>query len=345
MRVTSMGGGVALPNVSLCEQENEVHYNPLVPPQHNNIITYEAPAKLAETTSDKNAGLHTNAFNTTIKSHTFENGVGTIEFAEDVTTINAYAFYSSSTMTSITLPNTITVISYNGGRMMGAFYGCSGLTSITIPSSVTTIGPGAFEGCTSLTSVTIPNSVTSIGNFAFNGCSGLTSVDIPDSVTSIGYQVFQICTSLTSVTIGNGVTSIGDRAFDSCTSLTSVTIPDSVTSISEGVFFQCSGLTSVTIPDSVTNIGGSAFGYCSGLTSVTIGNGVTSIGNYAFQYCSSLTSITSLATTAPTIYSSTFQGVKTNGTLYVPQGSTGYDTWMRTGDSYLGEYNWTKVEQ
>jgi hypothetical protein len=51
------------------------------------------------------------------------------------------------------------------------------------------------------------------------------------------------------------------------------------------------------------------------------------------------------AITAPTIQSNTFQYVKTGGTLTVPQGSTGYDVWMGTGDYYLGKYGWTKVEQ
>lgn len=103
-------------------------------------------------------------------------------------------------------------------------------------------------------------------------------------------------------------------------------------------------MTSVTIPDSVTSIGDDAFSNCTGLTSVTIGNSVTSIGDYAFAWCD-LTSITSLATIAPTITSKTFQGIKTGGTLYVPTGSTGYNTWMSTGNYYLGKYNWTKVEQ
>ena len=37
-----------------------------------------------------------------------------------------------------------------------AFSGCSSLTSVTIPNSVTSIGSSAFYDCSSLTSVTIP---------------------------------------------------------------------------------------------------------------------------------------------------------------------------------------------
>ncbi len=94
-----------------------------------------------------------------------------------------------------------------------AFSGCSTLTSITIPDSVTSIGIYAFNGCSSLTSITIPDGVTSIGNRAFEYCSSLASITIPDGVTSISYQAFIGCSSLTSITIGNGVTSINWGAF------------------------------------------------------------------------------------------------------------------------------------
>lgn len=125
----------------------------------------------------------------------------------------------------------------------------------------------------------------------------------------------------------------------------SIIIPNSVTSFSDSAFRNCSGLTSIVIPDGVTSIGDWAFQGCTSLTSINIPSGVTSIGMTAFYNCSGLTSITCNATTAPLIQSSTFQSIKTGGTLTVPIGSSGYDTWMSTGDYYLGKYNWTKVEQ
>lgn len=61
------------------------------------------------------------------------------------------------------IPNDIVSIS-------GAFSGCTSLTSITIPNSVSIITNSAFASCTSLTNITIPNSVTHILNNAFYGC-------------------------------------------------------------------------------------------------------------------------------------------------------------------------------
>ena len=80
----------------------------------------------------------------------------------------------SGTDAELTLPD-----GYNGKNYFIRYYafeGCSSLTSVTIPDSVTGIGAQAFYNCTGLTSVTIPDSVTSIDYHAFYGCSGLTSV-------------------------------------------------------------------------------------------------------------------------------------------------------------------------
>ena len=93
-----------------------------------------------------------------------------------------------------------------------AFKGCTSLSSITIPNSVTSIGSYAFSSCSGLTSVTIGNSVTSIGYSAFSSCSGLTSITIPNSVTSINSFAFDGC-NLKSLTIGTGVLYIGSNVF------------------------------------------------------------------------------------------------------------------------------------
>ena len=69
-----------------------------------------------------------------------------------------------------TIPNSVTSIEGY------AFYDCTGLTSLTIPASVTTIGDEAFSYCYNLTSISIPSSVTSIGWYAFDGCTGLTDI-------------------------------------------------------------------------------------------------------------------------------------------------------------------------
>ena len=169
-----------------------------------------------------------------------------------------------------------------------AFSGCSSLTSLTLPSSVTLIGGHAFEKCSGLTSLTLPSSVTSIGEFAFRYCSGLTSLTIPSGVTTIDYYAFADCSGLTSLTLPSSVTSIGGHAFAWCSGLTSLTLHSSVTSIGDYAFAWCSGLTSLTLPSSVTSIGGHAFESCSGLTSLTLPSSVTEIDWSAFERCNNL---------------------------------------------------------
>ncbi len=234
-----------------------------------------------------------------------------------ITAIDTHAFEKCTNLEKISIPDTITSISYkiftnctklkyneyDNARYLGNKNNpCvvlmkakdTSITSCEINNNTKVIGDYAFSFCTGLTSITIPNSVTSIGEYAFSGCRGLESVTIPDSVISIGEYAFSRCRGLESVTIPDSVISIGEYAFYDCAGLKSITIPNNVTSIGEYAFSGCRGLESITISDSVTSIGSHAFYGCTGLKSVTFGESsqLESIGYAAFRACRGLESIT-----------------------------------------------------
>ena len=105
-----------------------------------------------------------------------------------------------ATITSVndSISDNVTIPSTLGGYPVTsigdwAFSWCTSLTSITIPNSVTSIGDSAFSNCYSLTSITIPDSVTSIGDDAFYNCESLTSVTIGNTVNSNSSNDYYIC--------------------------------------------------------------------------------------------------------------------------------------------------------
>lgn len=242
-----------------------------------------------------------------------------IEFLP-VASIGSDAFFDASSITSITLPDSLTTI------WGSAFSGCSGLTNITLPSSLSTIDFAPFLGCINLTAIivepgnpwlssidgvlfdashslllefpagkagsyAVPNTVTGIEDWAFYGCAHLTDVTLPNGATQIGRLAFHACTGLTNVALPNSVTSIGQDAFAMCQALPSIVVPNSVTNLGDDVFSDCTNLTAVTLPNSATRIPAGLFWNCPSLTNLTLPKGVLSIGDSAFQYCIGLRSI------------------------------------------------------
>lgn len=57
-----------------------------------------------------------------------------------------------------------------------AFWSCSSLSSVTIPNSVTSIGNSGFYDCSELSTVTIGSNVYYIGSSAFASCKKITDV-------------------------------------------------------------------------------------------------------------------------------------------------------------------------
>ena len=187
-----------------------------------------------------------------------------------------------------------------------AFQDNTTITSVTIPDSVTEIGANAFAGCTNLTSVTYggdwSNLTIQSGNPAVEDAAKdaaneqLFDFEFTPDNTAVIVNNYKCKGTAADVTIpsrykGKPVTAINNAAFPN-SAVTSVTIPDSITSIPDAAFVNCFQLTNISIPNSVTYIGFSAFSSCTSLKSITLPSSLSTIGNSAFAGCPSSMTVT-----------------------------------------------------
>jgi hypothetical protein len=216
-----------------------------------------------------------------------------------------------------------------------AFMGSTSLTTISIPPSVTSIGFAAFF-MSALKSIDLQASITTIEESSFCLCKNLESITIPSTVKVLGSGAFSNCTKLDTLRIPASVDSIAADAFNSDTSLTAIVVDASNANYIDvdGVLFNkdqtklvCypAGKTasSYTIPSTVTTIDAFAFDSCR-LSSVIIPASVDSVGRKAFFGASNLSSIYAYPTTPPTFpyYRAPFGGVDTaHCVLHVPGAS------------------------
>lgn len=140
-----------------------------------------------------------------------------------------------------------------------AFNHCNSLTSITLPDSLSSIGAPVFTRCTKLTDIIVSPDHPTLATI--NG--------VLFEKTEKRLVCYPCAFTADSYTVPQGIHIIGDRAFDCCDSLASITLPDSITTIGDLAFYY-SSLASITLPNSITSIGSNAFSGCASTLTLTI---------------------------------------------------------------------------
>ena len=310
----------------------------------DSLIFFEAPSYLEYVTDhafDSCSNLKTLVLgpnNKEIGNYSFSDceSLDTIIVSQNnVTSIGNYAF--ANTKLSLT--------SLHEGLLSigeGAFSYCRSMTSMTIPSTITDIPDYAFSN-TPLESVSFTNAdkIKSIGVAAFQN-SKLSSFTFPKNVDNISGRVLYGCEELSKVTMyNNGPEKISSYAFADDELLTTIALlnddgstykdetgtfnlPRTISStagrlgtdeghcfentnptkavfnvnvqnLSDSLFQNCENLETVEWIDidhtNLRNVGSSVFENCHSLTSFEFPDLVNRIGLYCFRNCENLASI------------------------------------------------------
>lgn len=285
---------------------------------------------------------------------------------QPVVGIGEGAFYEVEGLTSITLPETVTVIE------AGAFYCCETLQRVHLPEGLTSIGESAFYQCISLRSVDIPDGITIIPDSCFSQCYALTeltfpaaletieaeafyasglnidTLEFPDTLTEIGELAFYGWNRITTVTLPKALQTLGDYVFDGCDALQEICVEtDNPCYISvEGVLYNAAQTKLIkypaakqsenyTLPDSVTTVDGWAFVGAKYLKHVDLNRAVT-IGEEAFYSCSALETV-SMSDAISELPAATFTLCSALQEITIPQSCTSIGAYCFTGCTALQE--------
>ncbi len=276
-----------------------------------------------------------------------------------VTCIGKKAFANNSTITSITIPKSITAIKAE------AFYKCSRLSLINFNAKNCTIpdiwiydgnkGAGVFSGAGSLTSsgirVVFGSTVEKVPDKLFETASldaygqkgydyaHVSSVEFSSKVKEIGNFAFGNCADLETVVLGSNITSIGTYAFRGCTSLVSLEVNDELITLQEGAFLNCTSLEDITWGLSLDSIGVSAFAGCTSLKTVHVPSPVTVLHRSAFSGCTGLRTV-SLPKSLRTLSGEAFRDCKKLTSLTINSAElTVPDVWIYDSAKGVGVFS------
>ena len=292
-----LNGGVdiIMPNISYCEDANDVHYNP-----YNTVEFYVGEITGTETVkiyTDKTTSVDIQVSEgNKWYSYVLPKGKGLYRIeGSSVKKVVVKANINTRDSSIIPIiPSSAIEASFKGSNtsnvtdMYSMFHGCYGLTSLDLSSldtSNVTNMMGMFESCIKLTSLDLSNfntnNVISISSM-FSNCSSLTSLYLRNfntsNVTYMSYM-FDSCSGLTSLNLSNFNTS-------------------NVTDMG-AMFYGCKGLTSLDLSkwdtSNVTDMG-AMFRYCTNLATLDL-SGWVIIGDETdtscmFCDCTSLKKIT-----------------------------------------------------
>ena len=289
-----------------------------------------------------------------------------VSFAENcqITTIGESAFSGCSSMTSITLPESITTINRS------AFSSCSSLTTLTIPKNVVNLEPDyTFTYCPSLQEIIVDEENTkfsSDGGVLYEGTtlwrypsakSG-TKFTIPESITQIKYNAFERCLNLQEITLPSTITDVDHYAFDGSTTLAAINVNVSAGEFSTGGFYSSDGILyknddkvilyrypqakegdSFTVQGTVSKIRQCAFAECQNLKSVYISDNIE-MESVVFQSNTVIEHVT-FPSDLIEIPGSTFQGCSSLKSIAIPAtvkkiGSTAFQSCYSLRTIYFG---------
>ena len=242
----------------------------------------------------------------------------TLTLMEGIPYISERAFMYCSSLTHITIPNSVKTIGSQAFETMN-----SSLTDLDLGHGVQYLDTRSFQGHSVFKNLTLPTSLDSIHSLAFRYCDGIEHIDIkntskplkivgndvafssPDDFTVYqgrtiqgNYPPFKGNDGLKSLEMSNYVTQIAPDYFSYCRNLASVKLSENLTEIPSCAFMYCTSLESIVMGDAVTRIGSQAFEDAA-LKSVKMGTGLTYLDNRAFWNCDEIEEIVCMATTPP----------------------------------------------